>query len=114
MPRTSIRPLGLLILVAALPATESAAAGDAKGNDWVLMGRHGGCAELAELAKRKPAFAGVATPQEFAAKARRDGHAAQVSEIDLGGSKGVIVDVKDMGLHVLFVRRSICGRIKTR
>ncbi len=112
MQRTSIRPLGLLILVASPPATGAVAAGE--GDDWVLMGRHGGCAELAELAKRKPAFAGVATPEEFAAKARRDGHAAQVSEMDLGGSKGVMVDVKDLGLHVLFVRRSICDRVKTR
>ena len=121
MRRRSTRPLGLPILLAillaillpvlaaALPGTGAAADGD-----WVLMGRHGGCAEIADAARRKPAFAGVATPEEFAAKARRQGHAAQVTEMDLGGIKGVSVDVKDLGLAVLFVPRAICDRIKTR
>ncbi len=118
MGRTSTRRPGapillvlpLVLLSAAPPATGAAAEGD----DWVLMGRHGGCAELADAAKRKPAFAGVASPQEFAAKARREGHAARLTEMDLGGHQGVMVDVKDLGLHVLFVPRAICDRIKTR
>ncbi len=79
------------------------------------MGRHGGCAELAEAAKRQSAFAGVTTPRELAAKARRDGHAARVSEMDLGGNgRWVAADAPSLGLHVLFVRRSICDRVKTR
>ena len=103
-------PMLLAMLAAALPATGAAA----PAGDWVLMGRHGGCAEIAELARRKPIFAGVATPEAFAAKARRDGHAVRVTEMDLGGSKGVAVAVKDLGLAVVFVPRTICERIKTR
>ena len=116
MQRTSTRRLGLpillAILTAALPATGAAAADE--GDDWVLMGRHGGCAEIAELARRKPAFTGVATPEEFTAKARREGHAVKVTEMDLGDARGVSVDVKDLGLAVVFLPRAICERLKTR
>lgn len=110
MRRTSTRYLGLPVLTAALLWTGAAAA----GGDWVLMGRHGGCAEIADAARLKPALAGVATPEEFTAKARREGHAVKVTEMDLGGARGVAADVPSLGLSVVFVPRAICDRTKGR
>ena len=84
------------------------AAAPALAEEWRLMGRHGGCQSLWDAAKRKDALKGVASPEDFAAKMRREGEAVKIKEIPGGGA--VIVEAPGRGLSLIFMTAEGCRK----
>ena len=78
--------------------------------EWMLMGREGGCVTLDAAAERRPVFSGITTPDQLVARLRAEGE--EVSRKDLveqGGVTVVQVDAPGQGLGLIFVPRSLCG-----
>ncbi len=82
--------------------------GTAWAETWMLMGREGGCASLAEAARRKPVFDGVAGPDELARRLRADGHAVTLREMGTATVRVVAVEAPDAGIGVIFAPEHMC------
>lgn len=102
-----LRPL-LVLLLAGLPAATALA----QSPQWLLMSRHGECADVARALQHKfhdlPAIAG---PNEFAAEMNRRGLAAKVTNAYGGNRNTVLIEVPDREVSVLFVRRELCREL---
>jgi hypothetical protein len=78
---------------------------------WMLMSRHGECAEVATLKRRIPDLGGIADPAAFADRMRRDGHRVSSRELALpGGGRAVEVKVPEKELGLLFVPDVLCAK----
>lgn len=77
-------------------------------DEWMLMGREGGCVTLAQAAERRPLFDGVTTPDQLVAKLRRQGEEVHRRDITQSGITGVQVEAPGLGLGLIFVPRSAC------
>lgn len=77
---------------------------------WMLMARHGECAEVASLKRRIPDLGDVADPVAFADKMRRSGHQVTSSDVAVPGGKAVEVKVPEKGLALLFVTAELCAK----
>ena len=95
-----------LAFAVAGPATSS---GTAWAETWMLMGREGGCVSLAEAARRKPEFEGVAGPEDLAQRLRADGHVVTVNENGTAETRIVTVEAPDAGIAAIFAPQHVCG-----
>lgn len=77
-------------------------------DEWMLMGREGGCVTLAQAAARRPLFDGVTTPDQLVAKLRRQGEEVHRRDITQSGVTAVQVEAPGLGLGLIFVPRSAC------
>ncbi len=75
---------------------------------WMLLGREGGCATLAEAARRKPVFDGIAGPDELARRLRANGHTVKLREMGTASVRVVAVDAPDAGIGVIFAPERMC------
>jgi hypothetical protein len=100
------------MLFQALPLLLLASAADAVAADtrWMLMARHGECAEIATLERRIPDLGAVATPDAFAERMRRDGLQVISAPLADTGGKAVQVKVPAKNLSLVFVKQELCGR----
>jgi hypothetical protein len=93
------------MLLAALPL----AAAIAQPTPWLLMSRHGECADVGRALRHKfrdlPPIAG---PEEFAAEMKRRGAVAKVTNGYGGNRNAVLIEVPDSEVSLLFVRRELC------
>lgn len=84
----------------------------AQSPSWLLMSRHGECAEVARALRHKfqdlPVIAG---PDEFAAEIKRRGFAAKVTHAYGGNRDAVLIEVPDREVSLLFVRKDLCKEI---
>jgi hypothetical protein len=94
-------PIGLLCV------TLAAAAADAR---WMLMARHGECAEIATLKRRVPDLGEVADPAAFVAHMRRAGLQVISEPLADTGGKAVQVKVPAKDLSLVFVKQELCGK----
>jgi hypothetical protein len=77
--------------------------------EWMLMGREGGCATIAAAAERRAVLSGITTPDQLVARLREQGE--QFSRTDIDGENGVTVvqiDAPGRELGLIFVPRSVC------
>ena len=79
-----------------------------QAEEWVLMGREGGCVTLAQAAARRPLLSGVTTPDQLVAKLRQQGEEVRRQDIEQGDVTVVQVDAPGLELGLIFVPRSIC------
>lgn len=81
----------------------------AQSGQWVLMSRHGECADIGRALRHKfhdlPSIAG---PDEFAAEMKRRGSAAKVTNAYGGNRNAVLIEAPDREMSVLFIRRELC------
>ncbi len=75
---------------------------------WMLLGREGGCATLAEAARRKPEFEGVAGPEDLARRLRANGHTVTLRETGTAAVRVVAVEAPDAGIGVIFAPEHMC------
>lgn len=100
----------------AMVALAVAAAGIVTSSDtawaqtWMLLGREGGCVTLAEAARRKPEFEGVAGPEDLARRLRANGHAVTLREMGTAEDRVVAVEAPDAGIGVVFAPEHICRK----
>ncbi len=76
--------------------------------EWMLMGREGGCATLAQAATRRPLLRGVTTPEELVAKLRQEGEEVRRQDIKEGEVTVVQVEAPGVDLGLIFVPSSLC------
>jgi len=82
----------------------------ADGARWMLMARHGECAEIASLKRKIPDLGEVADPAAFVDRMRRSGYEASSSEIAAAGGRAVEVKVPAKELSLIFVTTGLCGK----
>ncbi len=82
--------------------------GTAWAETWMLLGREGGCATLAEAARRKPEFDGVAAPEDLARRLRANGHTVTLREMGTAEVRVVAVEAPDAGIAVVFAPEHMC------
>jgi hypothetical protein len=82
--------------------------GTAWAQTWILLGREGGCVTLAEAARRKPEFKGVAGPEDLARRLRANGHAVTLREMGTAEVRVVAVEAPDAGIGVIFAPEHMC------
>jgi len=86
-------------------------AGSAPGlraEEWMLMGREGGCVTLAQAAARRPLLNGISTPDQLVAEIRRQGEEFRRQDILKGDVTVVQVDAPGLDLGLIFVPPSLC------
>ncbi len=76
--------------------------------EWMLMGREGGCVTLAQAGERRPVFDGVTTPDELVDRLRQQGEEVHRQDITQGGVTAVQIGAPGLGLGLIFVPRSVC------
>lgn len=79
-----------------------------RAEEWMLMGREGGCVTLAQAAARRPLFNGISTPDQLVAKLRRQGEDVRRQDIQQGDVTVVQVDAPGLDLGLIFVPPSLC------
>ncbi len=91
-----------LLLAAALPPATAAA------SQWMLMSRHGECAEIAALERKIPDLGEVRDPEAFVNLMRARGHTV-FAKGQLGtAGRMVEVLVPDRQLSLIFVTEDAC------
>ena len=94
--------LAALAICIAAPATAA--------ERWMLMARHGECAEIATLERRVPSLGNVASPAAFAERMRRDGLQVISEPLADTGGKAVQVKVPEKNLSLVFVAAELCKK----
>jgi len=79
--------------------------GFAEEGRWMLMSRHGECAEISILARKVPDMGLVTSPDQFVRVLQAKGY--DVRRTDIPGA-GVEVNVPEVGLSPIFVRYETC------
>jgi hypothetical protein len=95
----------LLLALASCLAAPAAAA-----ERWMLMARHGECAEIGTLERRVPNLGNVASPTAFVERMRRDGLQVIAEPLADTGGKAVQVKVPEKNLSLVFVMQELCSR----
>ena len=80
----------------------------ARAEEWMLMGREGGCVTLAQAAERRPVFSGISTPDQLVDRIREQGEEVSREDILQGDVTAVKVDAPGLGLGLVFVPPSLC------
>jgi hypothetical protein len=88
----------VLITLGWLPA-------QADARPWLLMGRHGACVEIAEVAHRRPVLSGITTPQALVDRLRRRGEPVRIERL---AEEAVTVTAPGERLALIFVREALC------
>jgi len=86
------------------------AAPAADGARWMLMARHGECAEIASLKRRIPDLGDVADPLSFVDRMRRSGYQVSSHDIAVAGGQAVEVKVPEKDLSLVFVAAGLCAK----
>lgn len=111
MPNEPLAMRNTVFTMLGLPATLAAivlAPASADGSEWLLMERHGGCVSLYEAGRRQPALAGIAGPDGFVDRMRRQGRGVTVTEMPVPRGAARIVEVPTLNLSLIFVSAEVC------
>jgi hypothetical protein len=93
----------LAVLAGAGPALPAQAA-----ERWLLMARHGECAEIATLKRKVPDLGDVKDPEAFIALMRKQGFEATSARINVPKGRAQEVKVPAKDLFLLFVTPEAC------
>ncbi len=105
---TLVRTLTRVAALVAAAAEFVTSSGTARAENWMLLGREGGCVTLAQAARRKPVFDGVAGPEDLARRLRARGHTVTLREMGTAAVRVVAVEAPDAGMGVVFAPRHMC------
>ena len=97
-----------LVVAATLAPALTGSMRDVRAENWMLMGREGGCVTLVEAALRMPFLDGVTAPDQLAAKLRRQGEEVSRQDIGEGDVIAVQIDAPGLDLGLKFVPPSLC------
>ncbi len=101
----------LFVAVVILPILAGSATGlgaEDGAEEWMLMGREGGCVTLAEAAARRPVLDGISTPDQLVDRIRDQGGEVSREDVRQGDVTVVIVDAPGLDLGLIFVPPSLC------
>lgn len=79
-----------------------------RAEEWMLMGREGGCVTLAQAAERLPLLSDITTPDQLVARLRRQGEDVRRQDISQGDVTVVLVAAPGLDLDLIFAPPSIC------
>ena len=103
-------PVGARAVTAAVFLVFSWLAPGAAAEEWMLMGREGGCVTIAAAAERRPVLSGITTPDQLVARLRAEGEEVSRKELAKQGDVTIVlVDAPGLALGLIFAPRSVCG-----
>jgi hypothetical protein len=100
--------LGLLVLSAAAQAGAPPVRVAPSAERWMLMARHGECAEVGTLKRRVPDLGAIADPESFATFMRQKGLEVTATQRALPNGKFWEVSVPARDLGLVFVTVGLC------
>jgi hypothetical protein len=77
-------------------------------SEWLLMSRHGGCAEVQSLKRKFPDLGEICDPSAFAKLMREKGYQVAMNEVLMPKGKAVEVKVPERELFLMFVISEVC------
>jgi len=98
--------LGCISLIA-LPTAQAA-------ERWLLMSRHGECAEVGVLKRKVPDLGDVRDPDAFVRFMREKGYEVTVTRVSVPGGKAQEVKVPQKELFLTFVTPEMCSGHEAR
>jgi hypothetical protein len=108
MLRTSAALAGLGCLnLSTLPTAQAA-------ERWLLMSRHGECAEVGVLKRKVPDLGEIRDPGAFVSFMRQKGYEVTVTRVSVPRGKAQEVKVPQKELFLTFVTSEMCGGHGTR
>lgn len=81
-------------------------------SDWLLMARHGECAEIGSLKRKVPDLGDVRDPSAFIKFMRDKGYQVTVNEVSTPKGKAVEVKVPERELFLMFVTPEVCQQLR--
>jgi hypothetical protein len=102
-------PVTTAAIVAVVFVAVAGSVPTARAEEWMLMGREGGCVTLAQAAERRPVLSGITTPDQLVARLRERGE--EVSRKDLVSQDDVTVvqvDAPGLNLDLIFAPPALC------
>jgi len=108
MLRVSAVRVGLACLGLMTPAITQAA------ERWLLMSRHGDCAEIAVLKRKVPDLGEVSDPDAFASLMRQKGYEVTSTRVSVPRGKAEEIKVPQKELFLIFVTPELCNGQETR
>ena len=100
------RAKALAVLVGACLMVSAQAA-----EQWMLMARHGECAEVASLKRKVPDLGDIRDPDAFAAHMRKKGYEVTSTRHATPKGKAQEVKVPATELFLLFVTLEVCSGV---
>lgn len=98
--------VGLMTFLAAAPTSS-----DEPADRWLLMSRHGDCAEIETLKRKIPQMPTVEDPSAFTTAMRNSGYSvSSVENPELNG-QAVQIDVAELSLNLIFVKEALCNDV---
>ena len=85
------------------------AADDTQGK-WMLMSRHGECADISALKRKVPNLPEVSDVSSLIDFFNSEGHSVQSKELPGSEGRAYQVDIPDMSLNLVLVRESLCAQ----
>lgn len=78
-------------------------------DQWMLMARHGECAEVASLKRKVPDLGDIRDPDAFAAHMRRKGYEVTSTKHPAPKGKAQEVKIPAAELYLVFVTPELCS-----
>jgi len=108
MLRASAALVGLACLVLMTPPLTQAS------ERWLLMSRHGDCAEIGVLKRKVPDLGEVSDPDAFASLMRQKGYEVTSTRVSVPRGKAEEIKVPQKELFLIFVTPELCSGQETR
>jgi hypothetical protein len=78
---------------------------------WLLMSRHGDCAEIETLKRKIPQMPNVQDPSAFTTAMRNRGYSVSTVANPALNGQAVQIDVAELSLNLIFVKEALCDDI---
>jgi len=76
---------------------------------WLLLSRHGNCADVQVLKRKVPDLGEITEPEAFVSLMRQKGHEATLARISVPRGKAFEVSVPKKGMSLIFVTSEMCN-----
>jgi hypothetical protein len=90
----------------------AAAVASAAADRWMLISRHGDCAEIKAVERKVPDLGAVRDPDSFVKLMRERGHTVFAKEQAAAAGPMVDVRIPDKALSLIFVTAEMCRTAK--
>ncbi len=85
-------------------------AADDTPDKWMLMSRHGECADISSLKRKVPNLPEVSDVPSLVEFFKSEGHFVQSKELPGSAGRAYQVDISGMSLNLVLVNESLCAQ----
>ena len=96
------------VLIILFSMSTAALADDLQG--WMLMARHGECAEIQSLERKIPHLENIDTPDKFVSTMKQRGFTVTVKPLPDTNGQAIQIGIAGENLNLLFVDTALCQK----